>query len=112
MALVKAMPCVICKELWYDKAIADGAVIGAVWGNSDFDHLVDGNKRLGHMFGIPLCKIHHEGKKGYGPKEYHWDSSKRNQWRLLEKVYKVLGKEIPLYNPKGRNNFKSEESCN
>lgn len=64
---------------------------------SEYDHIVDGY-RLGHYFGIPLCHNHHEGKKGYGPKEYHW--SKANQWALLEKVYRVLGKPVPKYSSK------------
>lgn len=107
--IVKSLLCVVCDEAWYDKVIKLGGKITSENWDFDmplceYDHLVDGY-RLGHFYGNPLCKKHHEGKKGYGPKEYHWDSSKRNQWRLLEKVYKVLGKEIPPYNPKGRNNF-------
>lgn len=102
MELVKSLPCVVCKEYLYE---TNAALVLFGSYDSEYDHLVDGY-RLGHMFGIPLCKDHHEGKKGYGPKQYHWDSSKPNQWKLLEKVYKVLGKEIPEYNPKGRNNFK------
>lgn len=108
MELVKSMPCIICAPWWFDDP---ECISRDNWKNNppsnfntEYDHMVDGY-RLGHMFGIPLCHFHHEGKKGYGPKEYHWDSSKRNQWLLLEKVYKVLGKEIPKYNPKGRNNF-------
>lgn len=104
MAKVKSMPCIICQPFYFGIYGGNGLIEGGPW-RSEFDHMVDGY-RLGHMFGLPLCKLHHEGKKGYGPKEYHWDSSKPNQWKLLEKVYKVLGKEIPEYNPKGRNNFK------
>lgn len=111
MDSVKRLPCIICREGWYDSLINIGIIIKEL-GNivSEYDHIIDGY-RLGHMFGIPLCKNHHEGKKGYGPKEYHWDSSKINQWKLLEKVYKVLGKAIPAYTPKGRNNFKESNEA-
>lgn len=106
MELVRSLPCIICAEDWFDETIAMDLTLVSHIGKtySEFDHMIDGY-RLGHMFGIPLCKPHHKGKKGYGPKEYHWDSSKPNQWRLLEKVYAVLGKPVPKYNPKGRNNF-------
>lgn len=106
MRIVKMMPCVICRQDWFDYLIADKLRFECGTGyGSEYDHLVDGY-RLGHMYGLPLCKLHHDGKKGYGPKEYHWDSSKPNQWQLLEKVYAALGKKVPEYNPKGRNNFK------
>lgn len=105
MALVKQLLCIICNEDWFDDTITIGATFyGGTPNMSEFDHLVDG-KRLGHFYGLPLCKRHHEGKKHYGAPSYFWDASKPNQWRLLEKVYKVLGKEIPPYNPK-INNFK------
>ncbi len=106
MELVKQLLCVVCHEDWYDETIALGVRFsGGKQNLSEYDHLVDGY-RLGHMFGNPLCKPHHDGKKGYGDPVYHWDSSKPNQWKYLEKVYKVLGKEIPEYKTKGRNNFK------
>ena len=74
--------------------------------NVEYDHLVDGY-RLGHMFGLPLCHAHHIGKKDK-KNGITWDTSKPNQWRLLEKVYKILGKEIPSYNPK-INRFKDAQ---
>lgn len=100
MALVKSLPCVVCYEEQYDW---DKYPFHRIQGTSEYDHLVDGY-RLGHMFGLPLCTAHHIGKKRYGGGIY-WDSSKPNQWKLLEKVYKVLVKEIPDYRPK-INNFK------
>jgi len=106
--LVKSMPCVVCDEHWYDRMIEQGEYFVSGKGiRCEFDHLVDGY-RLGHMFGLPLCHAHHVGKKGYSG-GIKWDSSKPNQWRLLEKVYKVLGKEMPEYTTKGRNNFKESE---
>lgn len=108
MALVKTLPCVVCFLDLYDVMIEHkkyNPLQG--YSNSEYDHLVDGY-RLGHMYGLPLCTNHHLAKKRY-KKGWEWDSSKPNQWRLLEKVYRVLGREIPPYNPKSRNNFKSEE---
>lgn len=105
MRLIKTFPCVVCDPGWY-KAFDDGHRSLDIEYETicEYDHLVDGN-RLGHMYGIPLCKAHHLGKKRHAG-GIPWDSSKPNQWRLMEKVYKVLDKEIPEYNPKGRNNFK------
>lgn len=106
MRLVKSMPCVVCNPGWFDRAAQAHLVLIDSPISSEYDHLVDGN-RLGHMFGIPLCTNHHLGKKRY-KKGWEWDSSKPNQWRLMEKVYRVLGKEIPEYKPKGHNNFKGD----
>lgn len=108
MAQVKKLPCIICYERYYDYKIKH--YIPMKEHNSEYDHLVDGN-RLGHMFGLPLCHAHHEGKKRYGNPAYYWDTSKPNQWRLLEKVYAVLGKEVPQYNPK-INNFRRTNADN
>ncbi len=105
--LVKSMPCVVCDEHWYDRMIEQNeCFIASDLMLCDYDHLVDGY-RLGHKYGNPLCKAHHLGKKGH-PGGIRWDSSKPRQWKLMEKVYKVLGKPVPEYKPKGRNNFKEE----
>ena len=103
MELVKSLPCVACHEGWYDALIMRKEIVTHWCEHSEYDHMVDGY-RLGHMFGLPLHPNCHIGKKGHSGGR-RWDSSKPNQWRLLEKVYKVIGKEIPPYNPKGRNNF-------
>lgn len=84
MAQVKELPCVIC-------------------GHSPVEvhHITERGRRLGNMFCLPLCVLDHRGDRGFSGKDrQQWDKSLSNQLFLLEKIYKVLGQEPPIYKTK------------
>lgn len=71
MKAVKQLPCIICGH----------API------SEFHHITKYGRRLGHMFGLPLCVECHRGNDGFsGINRSAWDKSLENQLGLLEKV--------------------------
>jgi hypothetical protein len=46
LAAVKALPCCICPD-------------GMQMTPTECHHLLDGGKRIGHFWVIPLCRLHH-----------------------------------------------------
>lgn len=47
---MKRLGCVAC------------AVLGIPYADIEVHHILDGNKRMGHWFTIPLCAGHHQGR--------------------------------------------------
>ena len=75
---VKSLPCVICNAP----------------PPSDFHHICDTGRRLGHDDGLSLCYTCHRGDNGFsGKNRSAWDKSLKNQIELCKLVYKKLGKE-------------------
>lgn len=62
----------------------------------DIHHLKSGNKRMGHLYTIPLCPAHHRGQRGAkdaqepyvhgGMKAFraHWGYDDRQLWQKLQ----------------------------
>lgn len=95
---VKCMKCVACQEDWFD---SQGYYWGGTVNTSDYHHITDGGRRLGHMWGLPLCEKCHRGEDGFsGKNRGAWDKSLENQLRLMAKVYKLIGKEPPAFESK------------
>ena len=71
MRRVKEMPCIVCGHP----------------PPSDYHHITDCGRRMGHKFGLPLCYEDHRGRRGFsGMDRGAWDKSLDNQLKLLEKV--------------------------
>ena len=48
MDRISALPCIACEQDGHESP-------------AGVHHIVQGNRRLGHLFTIPLCPIHHTG---------------------------------------------------
>ncbi len=91
IAEVKLFPCIICYPEFFEKA--DSKVYPA---GSEYHHICDTGRRLGHAWGLPLCISCHRGDNGFaGKNRSAWDKSLANQLTLCRKVYKNLGREMP-----------------
>jgi hypothetical protein len=83
MAWIKAQPCIACQI--YDKTIKYGV---------DCHHITECGRRLGNLFCLPLCKVHHTGEKGFTGNKRVIKTFKQ-QMDLLAVVYLARGEEIP-----------------
>lgn len=100
--LVKQLPDVVDNEDWFDGMIRKGFKFvppGEI--RTEFHHITDCGRRLGHEFGLPLSVENHRGARGFSGKDRdYWDKSLGNQLRLMKKVYLVLDREAPEYKSK------------
>lgn len=70
MNLIQEFGCIVC------------ALHYGVKSKSEIHHLKSGDRRMGHLFTLPLCYAHHRGGAGDG------DFISRHPWkRRFEKVY-------------------------
>lgn len=85
VSAVKGLPCVICNAP----------------PPSEFHHICDTGRRLGHLFGLSLCASCHRGNDGFsGINRAAWDKSLQSQLFLLKVVCKKLKVKPPVYKTK------------
>lgn len=83
--LVKSQPCIVCDAP----------------PPSEFHHICDTGRRMGHEFGLPLCINCHRGQDGFtGKNRSAWDKSLPNQLLLCERLYERLERDMPEYTSK------------
>lgn len=90
LAAVSGLGCVVCRNLGlHDPAAHHEAITSP-------HHIVEGHKRLGHFFVLPLCHFHHQGGLGFhfiGRRS--WEMRFGTQAELLRQTYELLGAEMP-----------------
>lgn len=84
------------EQSWMDRAQASGCIVcwmqfGVVAG-AEIHHLKGGDRRMGHLFTIPLCYPHHRGGDGEGtfisrhPWKVRFEAAYGFELDLLEEV--------------------------
>ena len=62
--------CMACKT---ERTLVDGVAWASV--RPEVHHLIEGSRRLGHRYTIPLCPGHHRGE---------WTEEQRDYWEALK----------------------------
>jgi hypothetical protein len=82
------------ESAWMTDAVSCGCVVCATQGYgfvlAEIHHLKSGDRRMGHMFSIPLCEKHHRGGAGDGqfisrhPFKKRFETAYGTEMELLE----------------------------
>jgi hypothetical protein len=90
---------------WMDSVASFGCIVcwrqHGIKAAAEIHHLKAGDRRMGHLFSIPLCADHHRGGAGEGrfisrhPWRARFEEAYGTELELLAAMCKILGVPVP-----------------